>query len=280
MAKDSDLSDVDPLDFRSALVAFLEGVRAIAKAWRPEVESRPLAAEYYAMASVEDVARAEWRVWCDVERSARRAVAAGYTLCEFAPQSFPVRDFTVGLLESVRRVESAVTLLRFGFENNLHVITRGREEQRELQKKLGDAWRQVRVHYCAMQDFLREVEVRAGVGQMSRGEWKLEPLEEPAARAPTEVAPDVQTTDKTLTHSELEAGREWTLVIRAMKEEALADEREFDEKDVLDEAAYQYLVGLLKDQGKTPSQTFETWRKYVGKFRRFAGNPKRPRRLS
>lgn len=280
MAKDSDLSDVDPLDFRSALVAFLEGVRAIAKAWRPEVEGRPLDAEYYAMASVEDVARAEWRFWCDVERSARRAVAAGYTLCEFAPQSFPVRDFTVGLLESVGRVESAVTIIRFGVENNLHLLARGHEEERELRKKLGDAWRQVRVDYCAMQDLLRETEVRAGVGQMSRGEWKLEPLEEPAARAPTEVAPDVQTTDKPLTPSEAEAGREWTLVIREMENEALEDERAFDAKDVTDKAAYKYLEKLLKDQGRKPSQTFPTWRKYVGKFRTAANNAKRPRRLS
>lgn len=246
--------DFDPRDYQAAvrkLCSFL---------WCLERESEY--AEHWPPTSIRDA------LWQCMVRESAAVLESAYMIAEVGPPDFPILEFVGTLVFQLDRMNRAgEAILEDAAPQEDGIIPRWTEA--EATGVLCETWASIVQVLPEFRGALKLLELRA------------EHLpEEPSVRAPTEVAPDVQTTDKPLTPSEAEAGREWTRVIRAMKEEALADEREFDEKDVTDEAAHQYLVELLKDEGGKPSQTLETWRKYVGKFRRVAGNPKRRRRLS
>ncbi len=107
----------------------------------------------------------------------------------------------------------------------------------------------------------------------------------PASQEQTEVSTrsegqstDLSTKAKSLSESEKKVGQEWNLVIQTMEKDSRENDELFDVADVTDERAYEFLCALLAERNEKPSQTFDTWRKYVGKFRSAAGNPKRPRR--
>jgi hypothetical protein len=195
----------------------------------------------------------------------REVVEAAYMVAEVGPPDFSVLPFVTKIvlqLDEMRKACDAILGNRAPDEDGIvPEWTIGQSEA-----LISQAWVAILADYPEFRGPLKLLELRS----------KHRPEAAPESGRP---AADVQTTDEALSPSEAEVGREWNQVIQAMEADALADEREFDAKDVTDVVAYEYLVELLKSEDKEPSQTFETWRKYVSKFRRAAGNPKRRRRL-
>jgi hypothetical protein len=200
------------------------------------------------------------------------AVEAAYVVLEASPPDFPALEFVSKVL--------------------LHMDEMSRASKSVCQEQ--SRWEQeaeVRLHWAAAKDGLKLVKACYAIVAAYpefRGPLKLLELrakhlpEMPAVSPPTEVAPrpsdqapDVETTSTTVRPAVAIAGREWDRAIKAMEEYAVADGRKFDPDDVTDEVAYRCLEELLKDEGNKPSQAFETWRKYVGRFRKAAGNPRR-----
>jgi hypothetical protein len=283
MADEFKLPNADVADFETALERFLLTMRIVSCHFDNEVVLASLGSNRGAdeLALMYEPS---------FEGGLSEQVELGYAVVRYAPDSFPDEKFMLGVQRALE--ELSATLDRQA--DAMHLSTRfGKAFGKSLAQTEADvvrAWRVFREAAYEIQDELRVFEVRAGLAPRTLKAWRIPPISElraPTQQDPTEVAPrpsdqasDVQTTDEALSRSQLEAGREWTLVIREMENEALEDERAFDAKDVTDKAAYDYLVQLLKDQGRKPSQTFPTWRKYVGKFRMAANTAKRPRRLS